>query len=62
MRAGLLIETFAYADALDLLLRSKFIYDTIGESKDLLEQAVYKEKTSQLETFIRQCTTSLNLD
>ena len=37
IRAALMIETFAYADALDFLLRSKFIYESIGDSKDLLE-------------------------
>ena len=37
MQATFLMEVFQYEQALDLLLRSKFIYEQIGQGKDLVE-------------------------
>ena len=59
MQATFLLETFKYELALDLLLKAKFIYEVITKVKDQIEQAIYREKCSQLDTYIRQCTASL---
>ncbi len=59
MKATYLLETFKYEEALDLLLKAKFIYEVILKVKDQIEQAIYREKCGQLDTFIRQCTSTL---
>lgn len=40
-------------------MKAKFIYEVILKTKDQIEQAIYREKCGQLDTFIRQCTGSL---
>lgn len=59
MHAYLQLEQFNYKEALDMLLRAKFIYESILKVKDELDQAIYKEKCAQLDTFIRQCCGSI---
>lgn len=54
-----MLEIYKYDEALDLLLKAKFIYEQISRVKDELEQAIYKERCGQIDTFIRQCTSSL---
>lgn len=56
MEATYLIEIYKYEPAMNLLLRTKFIYEQILEGKDLVEQAIYKEKISQIDTFVRHCS------
>ena len=41
-------------------MKAKFIYAALLKVKDELEQAIYKERCGQLDTFIRQCTSSLS--
>ena len=53
------LECKDYKNALDNLLKSKIIYQKISEFKDTLEEIIYKEKVSQLDTLIRQCAFSL---
>ena len=59
MQATYFLETFKFEQALDLLLKAKFIYEVILKVKDQIEQAIYREKCGQLDTFIRQCTSTL---
>ena len=59
MQAAYQMECKDFKKALDNLLRSKIIYQKISEFKDTLEEVIYKEKISQLDTLIRQCAFSL---
>jgi hypothetical protein len=59
MHAYLKLEQYNYKEALDMLLKAKFIYESILKVKDELDQAIYKEKCAQLDTFIRQCCGSI---
>jgi hypothetical protein len=54
-----MLEIYKFDEALDLLIKAKFIYEQVSRVKDELEQAIYKERCGQLDTFIRQCTSSL---
>lgn len=47
------IEAKDFKGALDNLLRSKIIYQKISSFKDTLEEIIYKEKVSQIDTLIR---------
>ncbi len=44
MQAYFKLEQFKYKEALDMLLKAKFIYESILKVKDELDQAIYKEK------------------
>ena len=44
MGATFLMETFKYGEALDMLLKAKFIYEVILQAKDQIEQAIYRER------------------
>jgi len=61
MQAVYQIECKNFELALDNLLRSKIIYTKISQFKDTLEEIIYKEKVSQLDTLIRQCAFSLKM-
>jgi hypothetical protein len=61
MQAAYLIEVEQYQEALDLLMRSKVIYQKISEYKDSLEAVIYEERIGQLDTFIRLCCSNLSL-
>lgn len=37
------LETYQWGDALDLLLRSKFLFQKLGEGKDAMEATLYHE-------------------
>lgn len=59
MQAVFQIESRDFEGGLDNLLKSKIIYTKISETKDTLEEVIYKEKLSQLDTLIRQCAFKL---
>ena len=59
MQAAYLIEVEKWEEALDLLLRAKVTYKNISQMKDAIEQVIYDEKCSQIDTFIRLCCASL---
>ena len=61
MKASYLMEVEKWQEALDLLLRSKIIYQKIGSFKDSLEAVIYQERITQLDTFIRLCCTNLKI-
>ena len=61
MQAAYLIEVKKWAEALDLLLSSKVIYQKISSFKDSLEAVVYQEKIGQINTFIRLCCFELKM-
>ena len=61
MKAAYLIEVKKWQEALDLLLRAKVIYQNISKVKDSIEAVIYKERISQLDTFIRLCCLSLGV-
>ena len=44
MQAVYLMERRDFELALDLLIKSKIIYEKISEFKDTLEEIIYKEK------------------
>lgn len=47
------LECKDFESALDNLLKSKIIYTKLSQFKDTLEEVIYKEKVSQLDTLIR---------
>ena len=59
MQGIYLLESKDFQNALDYLLKSKIIYQKISQFKDTLEEVIYKEKVSQIDTLIRQCAFSL---
>jgi hypothetical protein len=59
MQAVYQLESKDFEGALDNLLKSKIIYTKLSHFKDTLEEVIYKEKVSQLDTLIRQCAFSL---
>ena len=54
------MEVNKFEMSLDLLLESKYIYEQILQTKDELDQAIYRERCSHIDTFIRKCTSQLS--
>ena len=59
LQAVFQLEAKDYENALDNLLKAKIIYTKLIQFKDTLEEIIYKEKLTQLDTLIRQCAFSL---
>jgi hypothetical protein len=53
MLATYQLESKDFQNALENLLKSKIIYSKIAQYKDTLEEVIYKEKVSQIDTLIR---------
>jgi hypothetical protein len=60
IEASYYIEVQEYAKALDMLLKAKFIYEKVAATKDELDQAIYQERCSHIDTFIRLCSSQLS--
>lgn len=60
--ANHLMEKQNHQEALDHLLKAKVIYNEIAQHKDTLEALIYKEKVGQIDTFIRSCAMSLQIN
>lgn len=56
------MERQNYEEAINDFLKAKLIFSQIGSTQDTLEAIIYNEKVSQLETFIRSCTASLQIN
>jgi hypothetical protein len=59
MQAVFLIENKQYEEALELLVKTKVIYEKMSHFKDTLEAIIYREKVTQLDTLIRACLFNL---
>ena len=56
------MERQNYEEAINDFLKAKLIFSQIGATQDTLEAIIYNEKVSQLETFIRSCAASLQIN
>ena len=56
------MERQNYEEAINDFLKAKLIFSQIGSTQDTLEAIIYNEKVSQLETFIRSCAASLQIN
>lgn len=54
------MEVQKFTIALDQLLESKYIYEQVMATKDELDQAIYKERCTHIDTFIRLCSSQLS--
>lgn len=56
------MERQNYEESINDFLKAKLIFSQIGSTQDTLEAIIYNEKVSQLETFIRSCAASLQIN
>jgi len=49
------MEVHHFEEALDDLLKAKFIYEKIQSTKDELDAAIYVERQQHIDTFVRLC-------
>ena len=56
IKAAYMMEVHQFKEALDQLLKAKFIYEKIQRTKDELDAAIYFERQQHIDTFVRLCT------
>jgi hypothetical protein len=55
IKASYSMEVHHFEEALDDLLKAKFIYEKIQSTKDELDAAIYVERQQHIDTFVRLC-------